>query len=155
VYRPAQEIIARALSMCSLAKPLRYNVFAGLYRAMDSDGLSDALRASTLKHLGYEMGLMYWREIQSHFSRRFTDHPDAEEGEDAEEEQEPAHYAQRGHSMTTGYKHYGRADDSPIGVPWTIMLSQLRASRFWQDLTGTSLLPDVCFNTDPTVSVQA
>lgn len=113
---------------------------------MESDGLSNALRASTLKHFGYEMGLMYWREIQSHFSGRFTDHPDADEGEDAEEEQEPAHYAQRGHSMTTGYKHYGLADDSPIGVPWATMLAQLRVSRFWQDLTGGRHLPDACFN---------
>lgn len=132
--------------MCSLAKLLRYNVFAGLYRTMESDRLSDALRASTLKHLGYEMGLMYWREIQSHFSRCFTDHPDADEGEDVEEEQEPAHYAQRGHSMTTGYKHYGCADDSPIGVPWAIMLAQLQASCFWQDLTGVGHLPNTHFN---------
>lgn len=126
--------IARALGLETLAKSLRYSVFPGMNGSLESADLSDALRASTFKHLGYEMGLMYWREIQTHFSRRFMDG-----GED--DTSEPAHYTQRGHSMETGYKFYGRAHDAPIGTPYQTILAQLRSSRIWQDFTGTHCHP--------------
>lgn len=129
VYRPAQVYIARALRLHDVARALRYEAFPGLYRRLDSADLSDALRASTFKYLGYEVGLRYWRDIQVHFTQRFAEY---EEGGESTQ----AIYAQRGHSREAGYRHYATPTDAPAGVPYGVMKAQLGASRFWQDLTG-------------------
>ena len=119
--------------MDDMRERLSSRVFPGLYRPLTSDDLSEALRASTFKHLGYEFGLRNWREVHSHFTRRFIPCP-------PETSQASAFCAQRGHSDRTDALRYGSAEDHPIGAPYQDMKAQLKASRLWQDLTGSWFL---------------
>ena len=129
---PVQEVMARALHFDETAMTaLRYKIFPGLYRELDSDGLTDALRAASFRHLGYEIGLRHWRKAQTTFCEIFGDyHPQI---------RSLAHYDQRGHSEVTG-RTYSDIEGAPVKVPWTVMETQLGVSRCWQDLTGTSIL---------------
>jgi hypothetical protein len=120
------------------AKSLRYEVFPNLNGALQSAHLSNALRASTFRHLGYEIGLMYWREIQTEFCRRFMECEQPTDGDAPE----AVHYSQRGHTENIGYRYYARADSLPNGVPVRILSQHLATSRCWQDLAGTSVCPD-------------
>ena len=130
LYRPLQVYIARFLDKPDTAHRLRYLLVPGLYRPLESGDITDMLRASTMKHLGCEVGLRDWREIESSFMRRFCDRVGATFVP-------PAHYQQRGHSLRTGVEYYGRTLDSPR-VPEQMIQSHLDTSRFWQDLTSKS-----------------
>jgi len=118
--------------MDAAAKNLSYELFPGLHKPLGSDDLTDALRAATFKYLGYEVGLRHWRDVQVHFSQRFTRCP-------TDTSSTSAQCAQRGHNEETERRYYANSDDLPIGVPYGVMRSQLRASRLWQDLTGSWL----------------
>ena len=130
-YRPLRVLIARMFGMEELAHRLRYLVFPGLYRPLESQEFSDMLRASTMNHLGYEIGLHDWRQIESNLVQHFW------EGA-VRELSEPAHYAQRGQSARVGRRHYNRARDYPNGVAIDVIKDHLASSEFWQDLTGES-----------------
>lgn len=129
VYRPVQVQFARMLGMESAAHRLRYLLFPGLYSSLSSADLTDMLRASTRVHLGYEIGLHDWRDVETAFVQNFYDRV---QGMFVA----PAHYAQRGHSLRIGNEYYGTALDSPAGVPHQVIRSHLEASEFWQDLTS-------------------
>ena len=129
--RPVQETMARALRFDDDAKnEIRYRIFPGLYRALDTEQLTEALGASCLKYLGYEIGMRQWRKAQTTFSEKFGDYQP--------QVRDVSHYDQRGHGEKTGRK-YSDIEGAPVGVPWSTMEAQLGVSRCWQDLTGTSL----------------
>lgn len=130
ILRPAQEFIARLLQEKPLENALRYRLFPGLYRDLSTHTLTDALRASTFKYLGYEVGMKHWRKAQTTFCTKFWDyHP---------QQIDLSHYTQRGHGEETGIQHYAHAKNAPTMAPSKIA-EQLGASRCWQDLTGASL----------------
>jgi len=134
LYRPLRVLIARVLGMDELAHRLRYLVFPGFYKPLESQDFSDMLRASTMNHLGYEIGLHDWRQIESNFVQTFC------EGA-VQESAEPAHFAQRGQTAKTGLRHYNRTRNYPNGVAIQVIQAHLQSSQFWQDLTGKSPRP--------------
>ena len=109
---------------------LKYLAFPGLYKPMESQDLSDMLRALTRDHLGYEIGLRDWRQLQTGFVKAFTKHTKAFI--------EPAHYAQRGQSARTGNDYYAISIEAAFGVPEHMIETYIETSEFWQDLTGES-----------------
>lgn len=137
IYRPAQMYIARALGLGCADESLKYEVFPGAQGTLDSDDLSNALQTSTLKHVGYKIGLMNWREIQAHFSRRFLSSSPSEPDSDEDD-----HWEQRGHSVTTGYARYARSADRPIGADDLKMLKHMGVSVRWQELCCKRIPPN-------------
>lgn len=129
VYRPLQVRIAQMLGMEETVDRLRNLLFPGLYKPLKTEHLSDMLRASTMKYLGYEIGLRNWRDIELTFVQNFYDRVH-------DTFVAPSHYAQRGHTLRTGVEFYGEVPDFPNGVPYQVIRSQLESSEFWQDLTS-------------------
>lgn len=134
MYRPLQVYIARMMGDEDMAHRLRYFLFPGLYKPLDPGNLTDMLREATMNHLGYEIGLRDWREIELAFVRAFYDGIQ-------NTFVAPAHYAQRGHTVRVGYEYYGHSNEAPNGVPYQVISSHLESSEFWQDLTSKSLHP--------------
>lgn len=131
VLRPALVFLARALALHDLETSLRYDMYPSLYRELTTDVLTDALRASTFKYLGYEVGMRHWRKAQTTFCERFGNyHPP---------QVDVSHYAQRGHLPETARRSYSATDELPVGVAAQTLSSQLAASRCWQDLIGAYL----------------
>jgi len=132
-YRPLRVFMAQMLEMGEVADRMRYLLFPGLYKPLESGDFSDMLRKSTMTHLGYEIGLHDWRQIESNFVQTFWE--GAIQGS-----LEPAHFGQRGQSVKTGVRHYNRTREYPNGVALQVIKDHLESSEFWQDLTGMSLL---------------
>jgi hypothetical protein len=129
IYRPLQVLIARATDRDELAHRLRYLVFPGLIDPLESADVSNMLRAATMAHVGYEIGLHDWRAIESALVQHFCDRAD-------NTYTVPAHYSQRGHGINIGRNYYGQVPDSPSGALYQVMDLHFDCSRFWQDLTS-------------------
>lgn len=131
IYRPAQVKLAAMLGMEDATHRLKYLAFPGLYKPMESQDLSDMLRTAMRDHIGYEIGLRDWRQIQATFVEAFYD-------EVFDTFVQPAHYDQRGQSFRTGLEYYGVTVEKAFGVPHQKIVAHLNSSEFWQDLTSES-----------------
>jgi len=131
ILRPAQEFIARMLQDQQMEHRLRYRIFPGVYKDLDTPALTKAFREVTFKYLGYEVGISQWRTAQANFCDKFWKY--------VPQQIDIQHYVQRGHGEETGRSSYTGTDAVPSDTPGTKISGQLGASRCWQDLAGAYL----------------
>ena len=134
LYRPLQVLIARMLDQEDMAHRLRYLVFPGLHKPLETADLSDMLRASTMDHVGYEIGLRDWRQIESNFVLALLKRR-------TQASVEPAGFDQSGHTAHIANTYYRRQPEDPNGVNPTMIAEDLDSSEVWQRLTGKPPAP--------------
>ena len=132
ITRPTEIILAAALKMDTAVEELRFKLNPGIYRPFESDTLTKILKRETKKHLGQEIGLADFRDIQS-ISVRYHNDPDEYKGRSL------SGFAdmQQGHNGEVGDMWYGISSDVPQGVGMDKIKGFYRASRWWQHITGT------------------
>ena len=121
--------------MEAAVEELRFKLYPGIHRPFESETLAKNLKRDTELHLGQQVGISDYRDIQT-IAVRYHNDPEEYTGMGVGATAD----MQRGHSSETAQAAYGTSSEFPQGVGIDKIKRYNRASRWWQDLTGMLLL---------------
>lgn len=127
-------ILAGALELEPAVEALRFRLFPGVSHPFTSDALSKCLKRDSQLHIGQGINLSDFRDLQSNI---VDEHKDPEAvGINVREN---ASILQQGHTTAIAETYYNLRPDNPHGVGRDRIKAFLRASGWWQNLTGFQL----------------
>lgn len=119
---------------------LRFRL-SGLCHPFTSEAFSKCLKRDSYLHIGQGIGIADFRDLQSNIVDEHKD-PEAVEVKFTDNMSD----LQQGHSTTIAGVFYNLRSDQPHGVGRDKVKGFLRASRWWQHLTGMVLVPNPSVN---------
>lgn len=127
-------MLAGLLGLEGAVDELRFLLFPGVYEPFISEVFSKHLKRDSYLHIGQEIGISDFRDLQSNI---VDEHRDPEAVEFTTMENVSA--IQQGHSSAMASEYYNLRPDRPHGVGREMIKGYLRASQWWQHITGMKL----------------
>lgn len=125
-------VLAGALGLDSAVEELRFRLFPGVYQPFTSEFFSKCLKRDSYLHIGQGIGISDFRDLQSNIVDEHRD-PEAVDVNFSENMSD----VQQGHSTAMADEYYKLRPDRPHGVGRDKLKGYLRASSWWQHITGT------------------